>query len=127
RAGRLMSSLFTELIVVAFVTFAVGTVSNQWLMAASLPVLWAIWRFLRLKDGPPVLAFALTFHWGQIVIGLFYYAATGREPLAMQAPLYGQMVGIGLVCVLTLIVGIVIGDYLVSRKMKPRPMKETSV
>jgi hypothetical protein len=127
RAGRLMSSLFAELVVVAFVTFAVGAVTNQWLMAASLPVLWAIWRFLRLKDGPPVLAFAFTFHWGQIVIGLFYYAATGREPLGMRAPLYGQMVGIGLVCVLTFIVGILIGDYFVSQKLKPRPMQETSV
>ncbi|PYR15801.1 MAG: hypothetical protein DMF95_35010 [Acidobacteria bacterium] len=122
-----MPQLVAELFAVAFVTFAVGTLTDQWLMAASLPVLWAIWRFLRLKDGPPVLAFAFTFHWGQVVIGLFYYAATGREPLGMQATLYGEMVGIGLVCVLTFIAGILIGDYLVGRKMKPQPMRETSL
>ena len=122
-----MSNLFAELCAVAFVTFAAGTITNQWMMASSLPVLWAIWRFLRLKDGPPVLAFAFTFHWGQIVIGLFYYAATGREPLGMQAPLYGEMVGIGLGCVLMFITGILIGDYVVSRKLKPQPMYETSV
>src|SRR5204862_5621219 len=127
RAGCLMSQLFAEFFAVAFVTFVVGTLMDQWLMAASLPVLWAIWRFLRLKDGPPVLAFAFTFHWSQVVIGLFYYAATGREPLGMQATLYGEMVGIGLVCVLTFIAGILIGDYLVGRKMKPQPMRETSL
>src|SRR5712692_596839 len=89
-----MPQLLAEMFGVAFVTFAVGTLTDQWLMAASLPVLWAIWRFLWLKDGPPVLAFALTFHWGQVVIGLFYYAATGREPLGMKASMYGEMVGI---------------------------------
>jgi hypothetical protein len=122
-----MPQLIAELFGVAFATFAVGTLTDQWLMAASLPVFWAIWRFLRLKDGPPVLAFAFTFHWSQVVIGLFYYAATGRQPLGMLAPMYGEMVGIGLVCVLTFIAGILIGDYLVSRKMKPQPMRETSV
>jgi hypothetical protein len=45
----------------------------------------------------------------------------------MTAPLYGEMVGIGLVCVLTFIVGILIGDYVVSRKMKRQPMRETSL
>ncbi len=122
-----MPQLFAEFFAVAFVTFVVGTIMDQWLMAASLPVLWAIWRLLRLKDGPPVLAFAFTFHWSQVVIGLFYYAATGREPLGMQAPMYGEMVGIGLVCVLTLIAGVLIGDYLVSRTMKQQATRETSL
>src|SRR5713101_745906 len=122
-----MPQLFAEFFAVAFVTFVVGTIMDQWLMAASLPVLWAIWRFLRLKDGPPVLAFAFTFHWSQVVIGLFYYAATGREPLGMQAPMYGEMVGIGLVCVLTLIAGVLIGDYLVSRTMNQHATRETSL
>src|SRR4051812_41732787 len=106
-----MAHLLSELFGVALVTFVIGTLTDQWLMAVSLPVLWALWRFLRLEDGPPVLVFAMTFHWSQIVIGLFYYTATGREPLGMQAPMYREMVGIGLVCVLTFVVGILLGDY----------------
>jgi hypothetical protein len=122
-----MPKLLSELFGVAFVTLVVGTLTNQWLMASSLPVLWTVWRFLRLKDGPPVLVFALTFHWSQIVIGLFYYALTGREPLGMSAPMYGQMVGIGLVCVLTFVAGIWLGDFILQRKMKPQPARESSV
>src|SRR5437773_9814142 len=101
-----MPQLVAELFAVAFVTFAVGTLTDQWLMAASLPVLWAIWRFLRLKDGPPVLAFAFTFHCGQVVIGVCYYPATDSEPLGMPATLYVEMVGNGLVCALTFAAGL---------------------
>jgi len=116
-----------ELFAVAFVAFAVGTITDQWLLAASLPVLWAVWKFMRLEDGPPVLVFALTFHWGQVAIGLIYYALTGREPLGMTAPRYGTMVLIGLGCVLTFVAGIRLGDFFVRRKMKPQQPRETSV
>jgi hypothetical protein len=116
-----------ELFAVAFVSFAVGTITDQWLLAASLPVVWAVWKFMRLDDGPPVLVFALTFHWGQVAIGLIYYALTGREPLGMTAPRYGEMVLIGLGCVLTLVAGIRLGDFILRRKMNPQPPRETSV
>jgi hypothetical protein len=116
-----------ELFLVVFVSFVVGTLTNQWLLAASLPVLWAVWKFMRLEDGPPVLVFALTFHWGQVAIGLFYYALTGREPLGMLAPRYADMVLIGLGCVLTFVAGIRLGDLLVRRKLKPQPPLETSL
>ncbi len=113
--------------VVLFVSVLVGSVTDQWLMAGSLPVLWAIWRFLRLEGGPPVLAFALTYHWGQNVIGLFYYWITGRRPLGMEAELYSQMVIISLICVCLLVAGIVAGDALVARSMKPRPTREIAL
>src|SRR5438309_9120264 len=119
--------LANEIFVVLFVSVFVGAVTDQWLMASSLPVLWAIWRFLRLEGGPPVLAFALTYHWGQNVVGLFYYSLTGRRPLGMQADLYGQMVVISLICVGILIAGIVMGDALVARAMKPRPTREVAL
>jgi hypothetical protein len=119
--------LLAELFAVAFVSFVVGTLTEQWLLAASLPVLWAVWKFMRLEDGPPVLVFALTFHWGQVAIGLIYYALTGREPLGMTAPRYGDMVLIGLGCVLTFVGGIRLGDFLVRRKVTPQPARETSV
>jgi hypothetical protein len=116
-----------ELFAVAFVFFAVGTVTDQWLLAASLPVVWAVWKFMRLENGPPVLVFALTFHWGQVTIGLIYYAITGRQPIGMTASRYSDMVLIGLACVLTFVAGIRLGDFLVRRKMKPQPARETSV
>ena len=57
---------------------------------------------------------------GQNVIGLFYYWLTGRRPLGMEAELYGPMVIISLICVCLLVAGIVAGDALVARTMKPR-------
>src|SRR5258708_20364562 len=99
--------LTNEIFVVVFASVLVGALTDQWLMASSLPVLWAIWRFLRLEGGPPVLAFALTYHWSQNVIGLFYYWITGRRPLGMEAELYSQMVILSLICVSLLAPGIV--------------------
>jgi hypothetical protein len=119
--------LANQVFVVLFVAVLVGALTDQWLMASSLPVLWAIWRFLRLEGGPPVLAFALTYHWGQNVVGLFYYWLTGRRPLGMEAEFYVQMVVISLICVAILIAGIVVGDALVARMMKPRPTREIAL
>jgi hypothetical protein len=117
----------SEIFIVVFVSVAVGATTDQWLMASSLPVLWAIWRFLRLEAGPPVLAFAMTYHWGQNVVGLFYYWMTGRRPLGMQADLYPQMVVISLVCICLIVAGIVAGDAIVARSMRPRPTREIAL
>jgi len=119
--------LWDEVFALGFGCLIVGTLTDQWLLTASLPVLWAVWRFLRLEGAPPVLAFAFSYHWGQVVIGLFYFALTGREPMALSAERYVDMVAIGLVCVLTFVGGIRLGDYLVSRRMKQQSVRETSV
>src|SRR5712692_2420532 len=111
--------LTNEIFIVVFASVLVGALSDQWLMASSLPVLWAIWRFLRLEAGPPVLAFAMTYHWSQNVIGLFYYWLTGRRPLGMQADLYVQMVALSLICVCLLVAGLAAGDMMAARAMKP--------
>jgi hypothetical protein len=119
--------ILNELFVVAFVSVVCGLLSDQWLIAASLPPLWAIWRFLRLEGGPPVLAFAMTYHWAQNVIGLYYYWLTGRKPLGMEAALYPQMVVIGLVCICLFVAGLVGGDAIASRTLRPRPTREVAL
>src|SRR5215831_7894140 len=119
--------LLSEVFIVAFVSVLLGAVGDQWLIAASVPVLWTIWRFLRLEAGPPVLAFAMTYHWAQNVVGLYYYAMTGRKPLAMQAAMYGEMVIIGLVCVALIVAGLVAGDAIVARHMRERPTREVAL
>src|SRR6202011_1803832 len=116
-----------EVFVVVFASVLVGALTDQWLMAGSLPVLWAIWKFLRLEAGPPVLAFAMTYHWGQNVVGLFYYWLTGRRPLGMQAALYEEMVVLSLICVCIIVAGIVIGDAVMARMVKPRPTREVAL
>jgi len=116
-----------EIFFVAFASIIVGALFDQWLIAASVPVLWSIWRFLRLDDGPPVLAFAMTYHWGMNVVGLFYYAATGRKPLAMQATMYAEMVLIGLACIALIVAGMVAGDALVASRMRQRPTREIAL
>src|SRR3981189_799157 len=119
--------LANEVLVVVFASVLVGALTDQWLMAGSLPVLWAIWKFLRLEGGPPVLAFAMTYHWGQNVVGLFYYSLTCRRPLGMHAELYSQMVIISLVCVCLIVAGIVMGDAAMARMVKPRPTREIAL
>jgi hypothetical protein len=118
---------FAEVFGLVVTVLIVGAVTDQWHLAVSVPVLWAIWRFMRFEGGPPVLAFAFTFHWAQVVIGLFYFAATGRKPLGMLAERYGDMVLIGLGCVVIFMVGMKLGDWLVARKMPILPMRETSL
>src|SRR4051812_10202123 len=119
--------VLNELFVVAFVSVLAGLLTDQWLIGASLPPLWAIWRFLRLEGGPPVLAFAMTYHWAQNVIGLYYYALTGRTPLGMQAAMYPQMVMIGLGCIVLFVVGLVTGDSMMARSIQPRPTREVAL
>jgi hypothetical protein len=116
-----------ELLVLTVASLIASALTDQWLIGVSIPVIWAVWRFLRLEGGPPVLAFAFTFHWTQVVIGLYYFAATGRAPLGMTADRYEEMVAIGLGCVALFVVGIRAGDALVSRKLRERPAREISI
>ena len=118
---------FGELLVVACLSFLVEVLTEEPLIGLSLPVIWAVWRFLRLEGGPPVLAFAFTFHWSQVVIGIYYHLVTGRTPIGMTALLYSEMVTIGLVCVTLFVAGIRLGDAAVSRMIAPRPTREMSL
>jgi hypothetical protein len=119
--------LVSETAVVILVSALLGGITEQWLIAASLPVLWSVWRFLRFDDGPQVLAFAFTFHWSQTIIGVYYFLLTGREPLAMHAEMYAQMTLISLACVVVFVVGLVIGERLINHRMPPRQMREISL
>jgi hypothetical protein len=119
--------LGAELLVVALASTIVGALVDDRLIGASLPVIWGVWRFMRLEGGPPVLAFAFTFHWSQVVIGLYYFAATGRMPLAMTAERYPEMVLIGLGCVAVFIAGMRIGDEIMRRKFPEQPTREISI
>jgi hypothetical protein len=119
--------LLPEFFVVIVGSVVLGAITDQWLMSTSLPVLWAIWRFLILNDGPPVLAFAMTYQWAMNVIGLFYFWLTGRRPLGMQAAAYEEMVVISLACVCVLVAGLVIGNTIVERRMEQRPRREIAL
>ncbi len=119
--------LFPESLAVLTASAMLGVLTDQWLMALSLPVLWAIWRFLFDTNGPPVLAFAMTYQWSMNVMGLFYNWLTGRRPLGMQAELYGEMVVIGLACICVLLAGLALGDVLVALKVRERPHREIAL
>ncbi|MBZ5555754.1 MAG: hypothetical protein LAO77_00620 [Acidobacteriia bacterium] len=119
--------LFTETAIVLLVSALIGALAEQWLVGASIPVLWAVWRFLRFDDGPPVLAFAFTFHWSQTIIGVYYYTLTDRRPLAMQADLWAQMTLISLVCVAVFVVGLVIGERLMAHRFPVARTREMSL
>jgi hypothetical protein len=79
---------------------------GDWLAPLATVLLWAIWRFLRAREGPPVLALALSFQWAQVNAGVFYHGITGRPLEAISFSDYRPMVLIGMGCVLALLIGL---------------------
>ncbi len=92
--------------------------TEDWLGGLAVLALAYAWQVLPISDGPPILFIALTMHWIQIVIGLYYHALTGHTPLAMaMAPAdYREMVELGLGAVMMITTGITLGDMLVRDK-----------
>jgi hypothetical protein len=97
---------------------AVFLLSGDWLLGASIFVLWTVWRFVPTLNGPPVLEAALTFQWIEVVAGVYYHALTGRELTAIQLSEYRPMVSLGLVCIVALVLGIRGGFRLVERSQR---------
>jgi hypothetical protein len=98
--------------------FAAWLVSDDLLVAASIAVLAGIWTFLEAEEGPPVVPLAITLHWVQVTVGVFYVALTGRELEATVHSDYRPMVWMGLGCVVALVAGLRAGMMLV-RRLKP--------
>jgi hypothetical protein len=94
---------FLRAIAVALTT---GVICQDWLAAASVVLLYLIWRWLVPTDGPPILALALSFQWLQVTAGIFYAGVTGRRLEAIESSDYRTMVIIGLVCVFALLIGL---------------------
>lgn len=98
-----------EALAVAAVTAVVWQWTGDVLGAASIGVLWAIWKLLPVQGYPPVLALAMTFQWLQVTAGLYFTAITGRVMVTMVQSDYRPMVAVGLGCVLALTVGLWLG------------------
>jgi len=84
--------------------------TEEWLVGASMLVLGLIWTALRAREGPPVLALAVSLQWIQVTIGLFYVELTGRPIEATLASDYRPMVAIGLGCIAALVAGLWCGE-----------------
>jgi len=102
RGGRWSTALILSAILAFFL-------ADEWLIGVSIVVFWMIWRFLPTLEGPPVLSVALTFQWVQVVVGIYYHALTGRTLTAIELSDYRPMVLIGLICIVSLVVGIKLG------------------
>jgi len=102
-----------------------GLLGNDWLFAAAVGVLWAIWRMLPDDNGPPILALAMTYQWVQVTVGMFYALLTGRTLLPMLSIDYRPIVIISLIGVLALSVGLYLGRTMAigsrSADSAPRP------
>lgn len=105
----------TVALIVSFVTWLF---TGDWLMAASLFVIVLAWTVLKTKEGPPVLGLAFTVQWISVTVGVFYVRLTGRPLEATLASDYEPMVYIGLGCLLALLAGLWVAQYLIGR-MKP--------
>ena len=88
---------------------AVGLWTNDWLAGAGIAALGFGWWLLGRFPGPPVLPLAFTHQWAQVMIGLFYFHATGRKPLAMTEGDCRPMMIVGLVTICTLAIGVWLG------------------
>ena len=86
-------------------------------LAPSLALLWVIWRFTSVPDVPPVLPFALTYQWTQVVAGSWYIALTGRELPAFYVDGIDETVLIGLGSLASLTFGVALGIRLIRAKL----------
>jgi len=98
-----------EVVALTLATVLGGLYADDWLISASILVLWTIWKLTLTSDGLFVVPLALTFQWVQSTIGLFYLGITGRTLDAIQRSDWRPMVMIGLGCCLALAVGFRIG------------------
>ena len=82
----------------AILSGAGALLTADWIDAVAILVLCAGWRFLRAREGPPVLAMAFTFQWVQVTAGLWYAMLTGIRLPAVDQSDYRPAVLIGLGC-----------------------------
>jgi hypothetical protein len=98
-----------EVVAMSLATVLGGLYADDWLISASILVLWAIWKLTLTSDGLFVVPMALTFQWVQSTIGLFYLGFTGRTLDTIQRSDWRPMVMIGLGCCLALALGFRLG------------------
>lgn len=98
-----------EFVGVGIATFLAYYIADDWIAGAAVVILWLCIKLVSTHDRVFALPLALTFHWMQTVLGVFYRAFTGREVQAHYASDYRPMVLIGLGCCLALAGGIKIG------------------
>lgn len=102
--------------VVLIVAAGAFLLTNDWLGAAGVIVLWMGWQFLPNIGGLPVLQLAYTHQWTQVFLGIYYYGLTGRKLQAIEMSDYRPMVMIGMGCLLALMAGLIAGKE-VARKI----------
>src|SRR4051812_11247465 len=107
------------MIISAAAALAVWLITADPLSAVSIFVLGLIWSVLPEREGPPVLAMALTLQWIQVTIGMFYVGLTGRPLEATLRSDYRPMVAIGLGCIVALLAGLWCGQRWVDRLGPP--------
>ena len=98
-----------EVVAMSLSMVLAGLYADDWLISASIFVLWALWKLTLTSDGLFVVPLALTFQWVQTTIGLFYLGFTGRTLEAIERSDWRPMVMIGLGCCLTLALGFRLG------------------
>jgi hypothetical protein len=102
----------------AAVAGAAGYYIGDWVAAAAVVAIWAIWTFVYDDYGLPIINFALTFQWAQVTCGVWYHAFSGRPVRTMALSDFRPMVIIGIGCVFALTCGLSAGMALVRRSQR---------
>ena len=100
---------FTALAIVCSIT---AVIVGDWMAGVALMVLVLAWKYLPKKDTPPILAMAFTYQWLQATAGIYYMGLTGRWLPALDAPSHRKMVLLALGCVVSMFIGVTVGDYI---------------
>lgn len=99
----------------AAVAAVAGYYVGDWVAAAAVGAMWAIWTFVYDDYGLPIINFALTFQWTQVTCGVWYHAFSGRPVRTMLLSDFRPMVIIGIGCVFALTCGLSAGMALIRR------------
>jgi len=83
----------------------VGLLADDWMASVGLAVLFLGLRYLVREPGPPIVAVTFGNQWLQVMIGVTYFAISGRRVIEMRTAVYRPMVLIGLASVSMLFLG----------------------
>ena len=105
-----------------FLAVLMAVITESLVPGAAIISLWLIWMLLHEPGEGVVLPVALSFQWLQVSIGVFYLPFTGSDLLWDHDVETDPMVFVGLLCVVTLALGIRLGKRLTQPHAESEPV-----
>lgn len=91
------------------VAVVMGLLAHDWKAGAAILLLWLAWHALPRVENSHVLFFAFLYEWAQVSLGIVYKALTGRSTPFILTFDPGPMFLVGLMTLLTTLLGLCAG------------------